>query len=880
MHLRKPILLSLCAAVLLLGVAPSFAQSDGIVLQVAVPEWMQQTFDETLFDQFEAENPGVTVQIPHSGTEAFFPPVYDDLTEHLDAAAEYAASGDLLYIDADSLSVEATRAGYFLDLTPLTSSDPTLNSADFFPAAWQSFQWDGAIWALPVSLDVITLIYDPAAFDAAGVAYPSESWTLDDYANAARALAERDSSGDVTTPGLMLFGNSAAAFVRSLVGEGLYDGSTLPNQPRFTNPNLETFMTTWLELENEGVAATRNFNGQPDTVPMRAMPSFGLGMGMMNPDLPQPQATLLPGGVAGLSVEGFAISKGTAYPEQAYALLKYMTSSPAFATKFFGASPARQSLVGAPPPPDDPDSGGVSVMRVFAPEAQAVVDRALPVAMPTSELRYMGYLLHALDRMGEGLDAHSALQEAEAQAVTNLQTAAETGATSVVFVATPVPAPVLGPGEIALRFGMTSFIMPLPNRDVWDSLMAEFVANDPQVGQIIMDTDFAEAGQYAENYDCFYLPYNAVPTIQLDSILNLDPFMDTDSTFDRNDVVGNLLQQLQRDNKTWAFPISIEPSVLRYNTELFTQAGVPLPENGWTVNAFNDALRALRPTEDGDAPFMPNGPGDYMLMLIAAYGGLPIDYRTTPVTIDFTSQANVDAIRQVLDLAKAGYIEYSEQARMNVMFIGNGDDDKAIYTDSLNGMNVRITRGSGPESNPYQFTTYPRGSQYGALSYGIGTAYISANAQNPDACYRWLSFIGQHPELFSSMPARRSLINDPAVSASQGADTTALYNQIDTMLLDPSTLVFPQPAPNAGALAGFLTQFWLSRAFDNYILHDADLETELADSELIARSFLECTANIPPFDPAAGTEQEQFQPFIDCATSVDSSLGAFFGTIQ
>ncbi len=51
--------------------------------------------------------------------------------------------------------------------------------------------------------------------------------------------------------------------------------------------------------------------------------------------------------MAGLNPQGFAISSGTQYPEQAYALIKYLTSNADVANNFFGISPARQSLVGA-----------------------------------------------------------------------------------------------------------------------------------------------------------------------------------------------------------------------------------------------------------------------------------------------------------------------------------------------------------------------------------------------------------------------------------------------------------------------------------------------------------------------------------------------------
>jgi hypothetical protein len=67
-------------------------------------------------------------------------------------------------------------------------------------------------------------------------------------------------------------------------------------------------------------------------------------------------------------------------------------------------------------------------------------------------------------------------------------------------------------------------------------------------------------------------------------------------------------------------------------------------------------------------------------MLIAAYGGLPFDYRTDPPTLNFTDPATVEAIRQVLDLAKADLIQY-ETLTMNT---GLGGDDSKGTRFTLN----------------------------------------------------------------------------------------------------------------------------------------------------------------------------------------------------
>jgi ABC-type glycerol-3-phosphate transport system substrate-binding protein len=840
---------------------------------MTLPEFMRNVLDETVLDRFEAENQGVSVEVVYIGFDTLTAaPAANNIEEHLQGNQEYASRADVLAVTSGNLTVEATRAGYYLDLTPLTSSDATLNVADFIPATWQSFQWDQGVWALPVSTDVIVMTYDPTAFDDAGLAYPNEDWTIADLANAARTLAQRDEDGNATVPGLIAVNSGLTALLRSLSGQGFYDTTTLPESPHLNTDSLSQLLTAWYALEEEGVVSTV-FGEEYGEVPMRLEGSFGLAS-FGGPNRPARQGVALPGGHAALDVQGFAISAGTRYPQESYSLARFLADSVELANNPFGIRPARQSLAGLEAPAGD-DEGGIVFFRPTSPEIEALVDQVLPHALPASELRFDGYVELALAKMrDDGLDAPTALQEAELQAVSNLQTASDQRSSTVVSVATPVPPVVLQSGEITLDFGLNSFINPLPNADLWDKVISDFVANDPQVGEIVLNTQFGPgADELAETYDCFYLPYNAVPSIELENLLNLDPFLDTDASFDRNDVVGNTMAQAQRDNRTWALPIDIQPQVLRYHSEMFADAGVPAPDNGWSLDAFTDALEALKFLTDEDAPFIPRDTGTSLLILIAAYGGLPLDYRTNPPTVNFTNSATVEAIRQVLDLVKAGYIDYQELARTSFMILAQGESQDAIYSVPLNGFEVQVR--IGEQENPYRMTTFPRGSHYSAISYSVGTAYISASSENPEACYRWLSEIARRRELFSGMPARRSLINDPDLAATQGADAVSAYAQIDAILADPNTITLPTPFAGASP-ANFLLQFWLNRVFDNYVLHDADLETELASAEVYVRGFLECTASIPPFDASTQNRIDNFQQYQTCATQADPTMAPFF----
>lgn len=876
-----PCALALLVALLAVPLAGTQAQV-GIILQVALPEYMRGMIPKDVFAQFEADNPGITVQPVYISPENLFVPrPADDLDEHLTSVSELVSLADVIGVNLESnsaLTAAATRAGYFLDLAPLTNADASLAVDDFLPAAWQSVQWDGGIWALPVSLDVITVAYNPAAFDAAGLAYPNGSWTLDDFANAARALTQRDASGAVTTPGLVTFGNTAL-LLRSLLNQPLDDGS---NNPRFATPELESLLTAWVELEQEAVVSS-SFNGEINSAPLRIMNSFALAAFQGSDSDSPPAGALLPNNTAGLDVQAVVVSSGTAYREPAYALAKYMTQSAVFVNNPLSMTPARHSLEGVEPTTNTEGPGIRFGARDFSPENQAVIDQALASGLPYPEMLHAGYLSLAPDKMQQdGMDALSALQAAEAQAVTDLQTAATRRSTTVVTVATPVPEVVLQPGEISLNFGVFSNIQPFPNRERWEELMRQFAESDPQVGKVnlqIPGFGGTSAEEMAEQYDCFYLPYNGVPNLELDSVLNLDPFLDVDPSFDRSDVVGNALAQMQRENKTWALPVVIQPSALRYNSEQFARAGVPEPANGWTITEFADALRALKDLPDAPVPFSPRDPGgEYLMLLIAAYGGIPLDYRTEPPTVNFTDPATVSAIRQVLDLAKQGYLEYQELARTQFSIIAGGDTQYAIFTDSMSGPGeFRMVIG-GDGSNPYKLATYPRGSQYAATSYGVTTAYISATSQNPDACYRWISTLAQHPELFNGMPTRRSLINDPAYVAQVGADAVAFYNQYDGLMQDANTVVFPsQFFANEAGPGNFLLRFWLNRAFDRYVMQDADLEAELTDAQTLVTAYQQCAANIPPLDEAAQDQREYTQQFFNCATTADPTMTSFFG---
>jgi ABC-type glycerol-3-phosphate transport system substrate-binding protein len=387
--------------------------------------------------------------------------------------------------------------------------------------------------------------------------------------------------------------------------------------------------------------------------------------------------------------------------------------------------------------------------------------------------------------------------------------------------------------------------------------------------------------QAPDDVDCYYASSNLVPGLDLTTVLNLDPYFNADTAFNPDDLAAGVLAQLQRGGRTWAYPLVIEPQVIHYYADILARDGIPTPTNGvWTADQFANALAVLKDAipEERKA-FTNHTPGDtYLLQLIAAFGGLPLDFRTDPPTVNFTDPATVSAIQQALDLAKNGYMDYQALASNFFTLAIRADDQNPdpMYTDSLGG-GFAIKGGSAATSaNPYQITGYPQGSRYTAVSYDIGAAYIKADAQNADACYHLFGFLVQHPELFQGMPANRSQFNNPTLTTAIGPNAADFFRLLDATLQDPNTVVIPGGFGQRGTANGTDTVIRriLDQAFDNYVLNDADLTSELQTAQSNAENFQTCMNSAPPYDPA---DKSAYDDAVrGCATSVDPDLATMF----
>lgn len=124
---------------------------------------------------FEEENPGITVDVTTMAYADYFTALQTDL-----AAGTVADVFDIEYGQYHAYQAN----GVFAELTV---ADPSA----FDPTLLETYQTDGAQFAIPTSFSNVVLFYNKTLFDAAGLDYPTADWTWEDERAAAEALTDQ-----------------------------------------------------------------------------------------------------------------------------------------------------------------------------------------------------------------------------------------------------------------------------------------------------------------------------------------------------------------------------------------------------------------------------------------------------------------------------------------------------------------------------------------------------------------------------------------------------------------------------------------------------------------------------------------------------------------
>ncbi len=180
LHFSRTLQVTLIAIFALLVTGQVFAQ-DPITLTLAL-HW-EPSFQPTqeAFDQaFMERHPDIRIEV-----------IYNTWGDHNAIVPTWAAAGELpdIVYTHGSRATPWAAGGICANLDSYIEATPEFDVAGIFPVALAQYQYQGSQYALPYDHGVILLGYNKDLFDAAGMAYPDETWTMDDLREAALALS-------------------------------------------------------------------------------------------------------------------------------------------------------------------------------------------------------------------------------------------------------------------------------------------------------------------------------------------------------------------------------------------------------------------------------------------------------------------------------------------------------------------------------------------------------------------------------------------------------------------------------------------------------------------------------------------------------------------
>ncbi len=132
---------------------------------------------------FEKANPGATV------TLNLVP--YEQMFENIDAQLQSGTAPDIFRVDYGNLGVYSSQD----QLLDLSSYFDASSSDAFIPAFWRAVQFDGTPFGVPHQTDTSAVLYNRAAFEAAGITSVPDTlesaWTWQEFEQVAQQLRDQ-----------------------------------------------------------------------------------------------------------------------------------------------------------------------------------------------------------------------------------------------------------------------------------------------------------------------------------------------------------------------------------------------------------------------------------------------------------------------------------------------------------------------------------------------------------------------------------------------------------------------------------------------------------------------------------------------------------------
>jgi multiple sugar transport system substrate-binding protein len=229
--------------------------------------------------------------------------------------------------------------GLFLSLNDFIKADTTFNIKDYFPEVVGRYTVNDQIYCIPRDTAPFACVYyNKKLFDQQGVAYPKDSWTMDEFLETAKKLTLRNQK-DKSVIQYGYYGWTWLNFIYAFGGK-VVDNVKKPTRCLMDSPeavkglqfyadlcNVSKVMPTPIAIQNVGMGASDMFmtgrlamfgSGIWETPRFRSIKDFDWDIAMF------PKG---PSGIRGFGTggSGYCINAKTKYPQEAWLVLKYFS---------------------------------------------------------------------------------------------------------------------------------------------------------------------------------------------------------------------------------------------------------------------------------------------------------------------------------------------------------------------------------------------------------------------------------------------------------------------------------------------------------------------------------------------------------------------------
>ncbi|MDY7078423.1 MAG: extracellular solute-binding protein [Chloroflexota bacterium] len=774
-------------------------------------------------ETFHQANPSIEIRvIPLDGMISF--PLEDEM-DTLGPVRQLASHTDAFIWTTDA--VEGGLPGLVLDLSSFIEANGEPSEADFLSGLPAHFQWQGGTWGLPAGVEPLVVLYNPVAFEAAGLVPPAPGWAWDDLFDAGQQLMQREGE-QVVRYGLADFGLGSVRSAVEAQGGRLVDDSADPPVPTLDDPRTVAAVEWYTDLVTQGVMANPASERVADAfdvvrrgeVAMSVNPAQLWVDGARDDEL---AVVPLPGR-SPVWLYGYFVSAGTAHPEAAWRWLQFLSREIAPPDRL----PARRSLISN------------SVYSTAAgKEALETLRYAAAHALPSVHPAAVEVLLRqTVERVFEGEEAENALAKAQEQAL----------ALPTPGVAEPFAVPSPAPAEAAME--TITFVTFLYQE--YTALAQAFHEAHPDIKVIVREADDFDypGGPPAEmleasGADCFRSTGVALMTPEIrQAVLNLQPFVDADSAFPLDDYLPWALERARYDGDLWRLPAGVSVDVLWYNHTLLDEASLPYPEGDWSWDDVFLTARRLTGGEEGDQRYgFIIWPDIYGLSLLEAIGGSLVDESAVLPTFRFDAPEVVAAARQLAELVRDEGAPMPRGAEER-----DGQDLFDLIWGDRVGMWIAPARGF---DNQDDFYPAPLPQPGRCLGFRSSSAYyIAADTPHAEACWEWLRFLSERIPNTEHLPPRRSLLTSDAFRKQVGADIQGVYLEA-LECEEGGWLRGLESLPPYSSRAVYT---WLEQALGEILWHGADAQAALSQAQRKAEAYLDCLRQRPDSENEASAE--------------------------